>query len=282
MQIAENSKPLPDVIREKMEQYRQQLLEFQMLEPTKRESSDWHWLFYKPVTALTAFVINLCGNEYYIEVVYGYASTAFTQMVGNENALIELGVEDKDITIREKFIICDEEDEKTAQSQIQKIYSQYLKTRKDELIACTKEKRREFIQQIAEKLKPLGFRKKTNTWTRALESDYYLMFYVQKSGFSDEYYFNIYIGKTGTNEYGDCYYTRITPDGTSPTDWQAFSKEEFDFFLDRIIVPALNEIIQTPLCELGKLPSFWSGCHCNHQKCSYCWMEKNLWEVRRT
>ncbi len=87
MQVEENVKPLSDEMGEKMEQYRQQLLNFEMLEPTKRESSDWHWFFYKPITALTAFIVNLRRNEYYIEVVYGYASTAFTRMAGDENAV---------------------------------------------------------------------------------------------------------------------------------------------------------------------------------------------------
>lgn len=281
MQIAENAKPLSDEMREKMEQFRQQLLNFEMLEPTKRESSGWHWFFYKPITALTAFIVNLHGNEYYIEVVYGYASTAFTRMVGDENALIELGVEDEEITIREKVIICDAADEKTAQSQIKEMYSKYLKVEKDELLVYAKAKRREFIKQIAEKIKPLGFKKKDNTWIRALESNYYVMFNAQKSAFSDVYYFNVYIGKNGTNDYGDCYFTRVDPNGMCSMDWQAFSKEEFEFFLVRKVVPVLNQIIQTPLHKLGKLPPFWSGCHCNHQKCSQCWMEKNLWEAKR-
>lgn len=280
MQVSENSKPLSGEIREKMEHYRQQLLNSEMLEPTKRKSSDWHWLFYKPVTALTAFIVNLHGNEYSIEVVYGFTSTAFTRMAGDENALIELGVADEDSTIREKIIICDETDEKTAQAQIKEMYRKYLKTGKDELLACAKAKRKEFIQQIAGILKPLGFKKKANTWIRALESDYYVMFNAQKSAFSDTYYFNICIGKSGNNDYSECYSTRVAPDGMSPMDWQVFSKEEFELFLLHTIVPALNQIIQTPLQELGKLPSFWSGCHCNHQKCNQCWMEKNLWEAR--
>lgn len=50
MQTAENPKPISDEIRTKMEQYRSMLLAAGMLEPTKRESSVWHWLFYRPAT----------------------------------------------------------------------------------------------------------------------------------------------------------------------------------------------------------------------------------------
>ena len=280
MQIADNLKPISSEIQAKMEQYRVQLLDTGMIEPTKRLSSNWHWFFYKPVTELTAFIVNLTGTDYYIEVSYGYASTAFTRMAGDENALIEWGVSDEDITVREKIIICDETDEKTAQYQIAQMYDRFRQTEKDDLLTEVKAKRKAFVQQIAVKLKPMGFRKKSNTWTRTLEGEYNLIFNAQKSSFSDAYYFNIYIGKNGTGNYGDCYYTRVFPGQMCPMDWQALSKVEFEFFLDRTVVPALENIINTPLCDLGKLPDIWSCCSCNRRKCDRCWVEKNLWEAK--
>ena len=278
--MATESKPLSGDIQAKMEQYRKDLLSFDMSEPTKWQSYSWHWLFYKPMTDLTAFVVNLQGNEFYVEVTYGYASTAFTRMAGDENALRERGVLDEYITIREKVIICDEADESAAKSKIAEMYAAYLDTPKDDLLLVAKEKRKTFIQQIQTKLKPLGFKKKANTWTRSLTDIYYLMFNAQKSAFSDEYYFNLYIGKNGKNNYGDCYYTRIAPAGMSPMYWQALDKEEFDFFLDNSVVPELEKIIGTPLYELGQISSYWTGCHCNRQKCESCWMQKNLWEAK--
>ena len=282
MQIAVDSKPLSSEVRVKMEQYRIDLLVSGMLEPSKRESSVWHWFFYKPATELTAFIINLKGTDGYIEVAYGYASTAFTRMAGDGNALIERGVSDEDITIREKIIICDESDEVAARNKIAQMYKRYLQTDKDDLLIEAKAKRKAFIQQIAVKLKPMGFKKKANTWTRTLEGEYYLMFNAQKSSFSDEYYFNVYIGKNGTNLYGDCYYTRVFPGEMCPMDWQALNKDEFEVFLNRTVVPALEQIINTPLYELGKLPPIWSCCSCNRQKCNQCWVEKNLWEAKDT
>lgn len=282
MQMAIDSKPLSSEIRAKMEQYCVDLLASGMQEPSKRTSSVWHWYFFKQATELTAFIVNLKGNDQYIEATYGYASTAFTRMAGDENALIEWGVSDEDITIREKNIICDEADEVAARNQIAQMYKRYLQTEKDDLLIEAKAKRKAFIQQIAVKLKPMGFKKKANTWTRTLEGEYYLMFNAQKSSFSDEYYFNVYIGKNGTNLYGDCYYTRVFPGEMCPMDWQALNKDEFEFFLNRTVVPALEQIINTPLCELGKLPSIWSCCSCNRQKCNQCWVEKNLWEAKDT
>ena len=278
--MATESKPLPSDIHAKMERYRTELLAFDMSEPTKRQPSSCHWYFYKAMTDLTAFILNLQGNEFYVEVTYGYASTAFTRMAGDENALVEWGVSDEEITIREKVIICDEADETIARSKIAEMYTVYRYTQKDDLLLFAKEKRKAFIQQIQAKLKPFGFRKKANTWTRSLTETYYLMFNAQKSAFSDEYYFNLYIGKNGTNDYGDCYYTRIAPAGMFPMDWQALDKEEFDFFLDKSVIPELEKIIGTPLAELGQLSSYWTGCHCNRQKCESCWMQKNLWEAK--
>jgi hypothetical protein len=63
-------------------------------------------------------------------------------------------------------------------------------------------------------------------------------------------------------------------------DWQALTKEEFDFFLEKNVVPGLKKIVGTPLVELGEIPSYWTGCHCNRQKCEHCWQQKNLWESK--
>lgn len=263
----------------KMDAYRRKLLTAGMREPTKWENSGESMRFYRPATALTAFVINLRETEFYTELTYGYTSTAFTRMAGNEEALVYWGVSDEDITLREKLLICDEAEEEAAALQIQQFHDRYLQTEKEELLGLAKEKRKAFLQQIADKLKPLGFRKKANTWTRPLTEDFYVMFNAQKSGFSDEYYFNLYIGRNGTNVYGDCYYTRLAPEGMCPMDWQALSREEFDFFLNRTVVPAVKNILDTPLEELGKQPILWSGCTCNRIKCKNCWVQKNLWEV---
>lgn len=279
--MATKSKPLPTNIQKKMEQYRAELLAFGMNEPTKRESSSWHWYFYKPVTELTAFIVNLQGTGFYIEVSYGYTSTAFTRMTGNENALAEWGISDEDIAIRERIVISGECDEVAAKCNIEEMYKTYLHTQKDELLLYAKEKRKAFIQQIHTKLKPLGFKKKGNTWTRTLDETYYLMFNAQKSSFSDQYYFNVYIGKNGTNFYGDCYDIRVAPNDMFPMDWQALNKEDFDSFMEETVLRELNHIIETPLEKLGEIPSYWSGCHCNRQKCqSGCWMKKNYWEAK--
>lgn len=278
--MATESKQLPIYFQMKMEQYRKELIAFDMRVPIKRNSSTFHLYFYKPMTDLTAFIVNLHRAEYYIEVTYGYASTAFTRMAGDENALAEWGVSDEDITIREKVIIRDDADETIVRNKIAEMYVAYSHTQKDDLLLWAKDKRKSFIQQIHTKLKPLGFKKKGNTWTRPLTDTYYLIFNAQKSAFSDEYYFNLSINKNGAIYFGGCYETRLAPTGMSPMDWQALDKEEFDFFLDKTVMPELWKIIGTPLSELGQISSYWTGCNCNRQKCESCWMQKNLWEAK--
>ena len=166
--------------------------------------------------------------------------------------------------------------------KIAQMYDRFRQTEKDDLLTEVKAKRKAFIQQIAVKLKPMGFKKKSNNWTRPVEDDCSLVFEAQKSSFSDEYYFNVYIGKNGTNHFRVCYYTRVFPGEMCPMDWQALSKDEFEVFLNHTVVPALERIISTPLHELGKFPSIWSCCSCDRKKCERCWVEKNLWEAKNS
>ena len=282
MQHNHSQPPLPEEIQRKLAQYRTQLLDVGMQEPTARGTTGQHLYFYRPATAQTAFVVNLTGSEEYIEVTYGYASTAFTQMSGNADALTVYGVSDDEITIRESFLICDESEEEEASAKIRQMYHAYLRTEKDDLLNQAKAKRKAFIQQIAVRLKPLGFRKKGNSWTRPLENGFSVHFQAQKSAYADMYYFNIVIGKSSAPISTECYYTRVAPPGMNPMDWQAICPETFAWFLDHTVLPVLERIIRTPLQELGKQPEIWSGCICDHRKCERCWVEKNLWEAKHT
>ena len=58
-------------------------------------------------------------------------------------------------------------------------------------------------------------------------------------------------------------------------DWQTLTTKEMDYFLEKTVLPALNQIIGTPLSELGKQSSYWYGCDCERNKCDSCWMEKS-------
>jgi hypothetical protein len=275
MQISENPKPIPADVREKLENYRTQLLSAGFLEPTRHHSADWHWYFHRPDTDLTAFAVNLHGKDGWLEVTYGLASTAFTRMAGDENALNWYGLSDPDITLRENFLVCDDSDAETLAAQIAAFFSRYRGTKKDALLDLAREKRKAYIAQFAA-LKPLGFKKKATTWTRPLDS-FELIFNLQKSAYADEYYYNIRFQPVGSRDYRRCHESRISP-GT--LDWQALTARELDFFLTRTLLPTLQKFLETPLPELGRDPKIWKCCHCDHLLCPRCWVEKNVWEAK--
>lgn len=212
-----------------------------------------------------------------MELTYGYASTAFTRLTGCENALLWYGLSDDNITLREKFLICGEADEQTAADQIVACLAQYRGTEKDALLLLVKEKRKAWIQQFAARLKPLGFKKKGNTWRKPLEGNYELEFYLQKSSYADEYYFNVYIQPIGCTSHMRCYFNRL---GSGTFDWQSLTPEETEAFLDKTILPPLQRLMETPFPVLGHDPIIWKGCNCDHFRCPTCWVQKNVWEAK--
>ena len=263
-------------IYQKMLHYRTRLLAFGMQEAVFWKPSIYQqtWYFYKPATELTAFILNLTGHPDSVEIVYGYASTAFTRMAGDADALRQMGVSNQDINIRQQLFLRDGENTAFAEAQIFELYHRYLTTKKEELLQLAREMRKAFIAQISARLKPLGFRKKANTWTRPLEGEYSLKFNLQKSLYSDEYYHDIYIGK---GEYGGCYYTRLSPAGSALVDWQLVPQPEMNAFWANTLLPLLTGFIQTPLSQLGKGPSLWAECTCDRKQCPHCWVAQNRW-----
>ena len=254
-----------------MLRYRDQLLEFGMQEAVMWKPSIYQqtWYYFKPATELTAFIINLTGHENALEIVFGYASTAFTRMAGNADALRQLGVSSQDITIRERILLSDGDDDSLVSTQVAAMYRRYQNVEKEDLLFLAKAKRKVFLSQITDRLKPLGFRKKANTWIRPLEGDYVLELNLQKSLYSDEYYYNVSIG--------GCYYSRLTSTESPLVDWQLFPPEEMDAFWETRLFPFFTRVIQTPLAQLGKDPIIWANCNCNRKRCPHCWVAQNRW-----
>lgn len=256
----------------RMELYRGILLQNGFSEPICQKERSLHWMFYKETTGNSAFVVNLTGYNDRVEVVYGFASTAFTFVKGDEESLVRWGIDDEDINLRQKSSIFHHAEEKDTGILVKEMYDRYKNLEKEALLRIVRIKRKKWIDKIAEKLKPLGFKKKANTWKRVLEDGYYLMFHAQKSSFSDKYYFNVYIGKENTDFYGDCYYNRIVTD--CPLDWQTIADDEMIKFLENDVVSQLMHIIDTPLYELGKETMIGEHCECDRQQCAACWIQK--------
>lgn len=250
------------------------LLDAGFLEAEKRPLN-----FYKVVNDCVAFIVDIVDGES-VEIYYGFSSTAFTKIKGDENTLLEYGVDKEYITLRKKETITSEKDEIKAEKSICEFYQKYHGVSKDELLALAEEKRKNFLKIITEKLKPYGFRKNgRSSWIKDLSNKYYVSFNAQKSFYSDQYYFNVYIGQFGTRAYGDCFSTRVSPEKTETTDWQLILQEKFSIWIDTIIENLLFPIISKPLIELGEKEFIWQGCECDRLKCKNCWVEKNIWGV---
>lgn len=284
MQIADNPHPIAQAGLDRLMHYREQLLAAGFHEPTKMYSRSWHWLFFKPLTSLTAFVVNLKGHDDHVDVIYGYASTAFTLMVNDGDALTSLGVSDSEITLRAHCTIRDAADEEQAADTIRQMHDKFRSVEKDELLALAKEKRKAFIHQIALRLKPLGFKKKGNTWRREIPRGLTLAFNLQKSSYSDVYYFNVDLHREDIPGFG-CYSCRISPAGCAgkkwTMDWQLISPEALSAFLDDRLVPHLRWLIGTPYDTLGADSTVWERCFCQRGHCQSCWVQKNLWEANQ-
>ena len=228
--------------------------------------------FYRYTTEKVAFILNLDAVGDHIQITYGYTSVA------DEEFLKDYGEDNNDIKLRFSIKIENEIDEAVVAATIKNTYDTYCNSSKDEILSLKKERQKQFIQKITEKLRPLGFKKKGAKWTRPLDSDFCLDFEAQKSQWSDEYYFNVSVYHK-VIQIPQCYSTRLNTNGKGIYDWQLMTDEEFTCLLDRALQSFLVPIIDTPFAELGKRKEIWHGCTCPRNNCNTCWVQKNLWET---
>ena len=216
--------------------------------------------FYRYTTQKSAFVINLKAVDNYIRIIYGFTT------IPEEDHFKNYGASEDDIKLRFKAAISNKGDEAIAKAAIENIYDTYSGYSKDEILAQKKQLQNEFLQKIAKRLKPLGFKKKGAKWTKALENDFVLEFEAQKSQWSDEYYFNVYVYHVNV-KFPRCFDMRIATNGTQLYNWQLMSEEDIKCLLDNA-TDILTLIINTPLCELGNNDKLQR--HCPGNKCDVC------------
>lgn len=239
-----------------------------------KENKFCKFKYYKQTKKDVAFVVNLEVYSKYIEIHYGYASTAFTKMTGCADTLEKYGVDSCDINLRNMIEYSYGDSETLLWNEIKAFYDNYLNLSKDEILEVAREKKKAFLNKINESLKLLNFKKKNTTWIRCLETDYYLKFEAQKLQWSDEYYFNICISKMNDQPFV-CYYSRVNTNNKGIYNWQIITDEKFIELMNSIINDYLLPIINTPINELGKKREIFSGCACSRKKCNNCWIEKN-------
>ena len=111
--------------------------------------------FYRYTTQKSAFVINLKAVDNYIRIIYGFTT------ISEEDHFKNYGASEDDIKLRFKAAISNKGDEAAAKAAIENIYDTYSGYSKDEILAQKKQLQNEFLQKIAKRLKPLGFKKKS-------------------------------------------------------------------------------------------------------------------------
>ena len=242
------------------------------------QEAEWdfrQFSFYRPTLEKVAFIINLKDYGDRVIVTYGFTS------IVDQDHLRHYGEDNNDIKLRFCSVIKSEQDESAVAREIQIVYDTYLNRSKDEILSLKKERQTEFLQKIAEKLKPLCFKKKGAKWTKHLDGDFFLEFEAQKSQWSDEYYFNVSVYRKDV-QFSQCYGTRLNTNGKGIYNWQLMTDEELNCLLEEAIQNILIPIINTPLAELGTRKEIWQGCTCQRNKCNTCWVQKNLWEANET
>lgn len=239
------------------------------------QEAEWEFRqfsFYRCTFEKVAFIVNLKDYGDHIGVIYG-----FTSIVDRDH-LKKYGEDNNDIKVRFCSMIKNEHDKITVANAVKNVYDTYLDKSKDEILSLKKERQKQFLQKIADKMKPLGFKKKGAKWTKPLDSDFCLEFEAQKSQWSDEYYFNVSVYHKDV-QFPQCYGTRLNTNRKGIYNWQLMTDEELNCLLNGAIQSILIPIINTPLAELGNKNEIWQGCTCPRNKCHACWVQKNLWEA---
>jgi len=236
--------------------------------------------FFQLVTDKTAFIVNVSLEEdAFLHIVYGFVSTAYFSMgPGEKEFFLKEGCRSDDITLRRCADAWDEESLALAQGAIRNFYEAFRAMDKDSLLEQAKSERKAFLSQVGALLKPYKFRKKANLWTKNTETGLTLEFHAQKSGFSDEYYFNIRVFPTGQSPYPGCFQTRVTAGGSELFDWQLLDRQALLATLENGIRERLLPFLREPPEEMGKRKWVWQCCACRRTCCEHCWVAKNLWE----
>ncbi len=242
--------------------------------------------FWKKLTDKTAFVVNLKELQFGVGIVYGVMSTAILWTAEAWDYFKQHGCSDDDCNLRFYLEICSHADEITASNTIGELYRNYLHTDKDTLLAEVKERRKLFLQQITDVLKPLSFQKKGNRWRKHISEDIDIQFWADKSPYSDLYYFQVDIGG------GWCYSERLITTETDffdfknysepdkRFDWQLQSAENLQAIVQRAYEEKMKPFLENELTEMGRQPFVWERCRCDRTKCPDCWVQRNSREAR--
>ena len=152
------------------------------------------------------------------------------------------GKPDEEITLRKSISIAREEDEIKAQAHIQDFLLQYKDLSKEELLLVSKENRKKFINAFNVLLKPLGFKKKSNKWSKDINDRLVFNFNLSKSQYSDIYYMDTWINSKD-NENEISYEKRYLYQYRPHIDWQLIDMNDFNIYLEEVFIKEIEMAI---------------------------------------
>ena len=264
-----------DRFTDKILEYRQKLLAYGMVHPHSRVDTKAD-CFYKYTSDQTAFVINITDYGNHLFLCYGVCNVSLAR--DYRDFFESNGCDNEDMNIRRCLKIACEADEAEAAERIKAFYDEHAGLTKEEILAKSKELRKEFMKVITDKLKPLGFKKKSNHWRKPLENGFYIEFSADKSTYSDSYQFDINLFRENVFPY--CY--RNVPKYNADCviynvyfNWQLTSREAFARYLDEGVLPAIEHILETPQEKWAQDEELSSHTvFCDKNKCEHCPFKK--------
>ncbi len=264
-----------DRFTDKFFEYRERLLAYGMVNPKNKLGTEFQ-KFYKYTSDQSALVLNItdCGDQLFL----CYGATTVSLSADYRSFFEENGDDNEDMNIRRCFKIKSEADEAEAAVRIKAFFAEYGTLTKEEILTRAKEMRKEFMKLITDKLKPLGFKKKSNSWKKPLENGFYIEFHADKSTYSDIYAFDIYLFRE--NIVPRCYrnvpeYNEDCVTYGSKLNWQLTSREAFARMLDESALPIIEHILATPQEEWAVDKSIASLVRlCDRTKCEDCPLKK--------
>ena len=204
--------------------------------------------FYKYLTNQTAFVINIRDHGKFVNIVYGITTVSLNQELREHfEKFIQ---DDYNITLRNITSFATIDEENKISNDINDFYSKCHLLNKEELLDVSKEKRKEFINCFKTLLKPYGLKKKSNKWSKDLDGNLILNFYLNKSIYSDVYYLDLWINvQDKPNRL--CYSKRYAYNNNYTINWQFLNLNEFMQYLKKTLIEDIDLIINSKIDDLS-------------------------------
>lgn len=231
-------------MEERREEWKQKLRDAGFLEGTIHTCH-----FYKELTEKTAFCLNLKFHENYTGIVYGIFSTAIFCNEEEKKWLYKWGCDDEDCNLRYYLEIKEKEDEKKAETAVSALYWKFRQADKEEVLQFVKQKRKEFLNVITGVLKPLGYKKKGNSWSKETKDKIVVYFWADKNPYCDLYYLMAGAYPLGMEDRVLLNGERIENVLEGKFDWEnnATAKESYDWQLQS--KERLVSMVETALKE---------------------------------